>query len=75
MKRTEQFGPIRDRLTSFHAQDPEENFSRRMLRLLEDPLKPRNQEGRFRVNPILLLLAALAVVTIGTFLYFSFAAL
>ncbi len=72
MKRSVQFDSMRDRLRALHAEDPEESVSRSILRLLEYPLKPRTQEGRFRLNPILLLLAALAVLAIGTFLYFSF---
>ena len=40
---------------------------------IEDPLRPRTDKGSLRANPILLLLAALAVVAGGTFLFFSLA--
>ena len=43
-----------------------------MLRIwLEDPLKPRDERGRLRVNPILLLLASFSALAFGTFLFFS----
>jgi hypothetical protein len=58
-------------LRSFHAADREERPMDTFLRWIEDPLKPKIGEGNFRVNPILLLLAALAVLAGGTFLFFS----
>ena len=72
MKRNKQFGPLRDRLREFHAQDPEASISHQMWRLLEDPLQPLNTNGRFRINPVLILLAAILVLATGTFLFFSF---
>jgi hypothetical protein len=64
-------GTVVARLRSFHAADREERFMDAFVRRIEDPLKPRTDEGSFRANPILLLLAAVAVVAGGTFLFFS----
>jgi hypothetical protein len=68
-------GTVVARLQSFHAADPEERLMDAFVRQIEDPLKPRTDNGCFRANPILLLLAAVAVVVGGTFLFFSLARL
>ena len=68
-------GTVVARLRSLHAADREERFMDAFARRIEDPLKPRTGKGSFRANPILLLLAALAVVAGGTFLFFSLAQL
>jgi len=52
-------------------QDPKERFCDVLLRLVEDPLKPRDERGRLRVNPTLLLLATVFALVFGTFLFFS----
>jgi hypothetical protein len=38
---------------------------------VEDPLKPRDEHGHLRVNPILLLLAIVFALVVGIFLVFS----
>jgi len=75
MKRNEQAERIRIRLQGFHAQDPEERLLSSLVRLIEDPLRPRTEDGRFRLNPILLLLAAILALAVGTFLVLSFGGL
>ena len=72
MKANAQLGEIHDRLIDFHMQNPKERFCDGLLRLLEDPLKPRDEQGRFRANPILLLLALVLALALGTFLLLSF---
>ena len=57
MKANAQLGEMHDRLIDFHLQNPKERFGDALLMWVEDPLKPRDEHGRFRVNPILLLLA------------------
>jgi len=66
---------MRERLRELYAQDAEESLCASLLRRVEDPLKPRTENGGFRVNPILLLLAAVLALAAGTFLYFSFGGL
>jgi hypothetical protein len=68
-------GTVVARLRSFHAANREERLMDAFVRRIEDPVKPRTDKGSFRANPILLLLAALAAVAGGTFLFFSLAQL
>ena len=59
------------RLRSFHAKDQEERLVGALRRWIEDPIKPKSDKGKLRVNPILVLLAAMALLAGGTFLFFS----
>jgi hypothetical protein len=72
MKANTQLGEIHDRLIDFHMQNPNERLGDALLVWVEDPLKPRDALGRFRVNPILLLLAIVFALALGTFLLLSF---
>jgi hypothetical protein len=72
MKANTQLGEMRDRLIDCYMQNPKERFCDALLRLVEDPLKPRDEQGRFRANPILLLLALVLALDVGTFLLLSF---
>jgi hypothetical protein len=72
MKANAQLGEMHDWLIDFHMQNPKERFCDALLRLVEDPLKPRDEQGRFRLNPILLLLALVLALALGTFLLLSF---
>lgn len=60
-----------ERLSELHAADSSERLRDTVLRWIEDPLQPKTAGGRLRINPILLLLASLAVMATGTFLFFS----
>jgi hypothetical protein len=71
MKANAQLGEMHDRLIDFYLQNPKERFCDALLRLVEDPLKPRDEHGRFRMNPILLLLAIVFALAFGTFLFFT----
>jgi hypothetical protein len=62
---------MRQRLNLFLADDRESSLVRRLFRGLQDPLRPTTPKGRLRPNPIVLMLAAVALLTIGTFLIFS----
>ena len=62
---------MRNRLLGYFEQNPEETLLLTLRRWIEDPLKPRNENGRFRLNPILLLLAVLIAFSVCTFLFFS----
>ena len=72
MKANAQLAEMHDRLIDCYMQNPKERFSDAVLRLVENPLKPRDEDGRFRVNPILLLLALVLAFVSGTFLLLSF---
>ena len=71
MKANAQLGEMHDRLTDFHRQNPREGLGDVLLMWVEDPLKPRDEHGRLRVNPILLLLAIVFALVFGIFLVFS----
>jgi len=72
MKQESQVDEMCERLRKLCAEDAEERLLRNLLHQIENPLKPRNESGRFRVSPALLLLAAFAAIAAGAFLYFSF---
>jgi hypothetical protein len=71
MKADTQLGEMHDRLMDCHRQNPREGLGDALLIWLEDPVKPRDEHGRFRVNPILLLLAIVLALVFGAFLLFS----
>ena len=71
MKANAQLGEMHGRLIDFHMQNPKERLGDALLVWVEDPLKPRDALGRFRVNPILLLLAIVCALVFGIFLVFS----
>lgn len=70
MKHQEQIAIVA-RLRSFHAKDQEERPVGALWRWIEDPIKPKTDKGNLRVNPILVLLTAMAMLAGGTFLFFS----
>ena len=71
MKANTQLGEMHDRLIDFHSRNQEERIGDVLLMWVEDPLKPRDEHGRLRVNPILLLLAIVFALVFGIFLVFS----
>jgi len=62
---------MHDRLIDFYMQNQTECLCDALLRLVQNPLKPRDEHDRFRVNPILLLLAAIFAFALGTFLFLT----
>ena len=71
MKREQHITALSERLRNFHAADRNERLGDAFLRWIEDPLKPRTDKRKLRPNRILLLLAALAILAAGTFLFFN----
>ena len=71
MKRNPQIETMRERLQSYFAQEREDTIVASLQHWTEDPLKPRTENGGFRLNPILLFLAGLATFSAGAFLFFS----
>ena len=72
MRPNSQTEAMRYRLQSYLNDGREDTFLAVLRRVIEDPLRPRNEMGGFRLNPILLLLAVLITFSVGTFLFFSF---
>ena len=71
MKAKTQLGEMHDRLIDFHLRNRKERIGDVLLMWVEDPLKPRDEHGRLRVNPIVLLLAIVFALVFGIFLVFS----
>ena len=71
MKANTQLGEMHDRLIDFHLRNTNERIGDVLLMWVEDPLKPRDEHGRLRVNPILLLLSTVFALVFGIFLVFS----
>lgn len=71
MKSTQQTHATRDRLENYLGSDCNEDLLAIFRRFFEDPLKPRNKDGGFRIHPLVLLLIVLAMLTALTFLCFS----
>ena len=71
MKANTQLGEMHGRLNDFHLRNSRERIGDVLLMWVEDPLKPRDEHGRLRVNPILLLLAIVFALVFGIFLVLS----
>ena len=71
METNAQLDEMHDRVVNFYMQNSSEHLCDALLRLVQNPLKPRDEHNRFRVNPILLLLAIVFALVCGTFLFFS----
>ena len=71
MKNRERITALVHRLERYHAKNREERPSHTWRRWMEDPLEPQTDMGGLRINPILVLLAVLALLAGGTFLFFS----
>lgn len=66
-----QIAAVVGRLRSFHAENRQEHLGDTLRGWMEDPLRPRTEKGKLRINPLLLLLALMALLAVGTFLFFG----
>jgi len=71
VKREEHIATVVARLRRFRDADPQQGCKGVLLHFIQDPLKPREDKGKIRINPILVLLAAMFLLAGGTFLLFS----
>jgi hypothetical protein len=62
---------MRQHLRQAYAQDAEASLLWQLARRIEDPVTPQNEKGRRRWHPLLLILAALIVLVLGSFVYFG----
>ena len=62
---------MHERLSKLLTDDPEDHLWGHITRRLADPLKPRTSDGRFRVNPLLLILGSVVLAGVGIFFCFS----
>jgi hypothetical protein len=71
MKYSPQVQDFLHRPDGYLAKHKEESLLATLLRWCEDPLHPRNDEGKFCPNPILVLIAVLFILSALTFVGFS----
>ena len=60
------------RLGTFLREHPEESLVGNFANTVQDPLKPLSENGRLRINPLLLILTTIMLFVVGLFLFFSF---
>jgi hypothetical protein len=65
---------IRRALLAMYRGDNESNLQQALLRLLADDLRPIDERGRWKPNPLLILVAVLACALAGVFFYFTIGA-
>jgi hypothetical protein len=71
MKKDGQISATVERLRKVRAADSEERICDSVVRWIEDPLKPKTKEGKLCISPILVLLVAMALLAMGTCVFFS----
>lgn len=62
---------VRQALRSLYRNDAESNLQKALLASMSDGVKPVDDKGRWKPNPVLILIAVLIAVLAGVFLYFS----
>jgi hypothetical protein len=62
---------VRQALRQIYRSDAEINLQSSLLESLSDELKPIDEKGRWRPNPLLILTLVLLCALLGIFVYFS----
>jgi len=62
---------VRIALRSIYRNDPESNLQKALLRFFADELKPVDEKGRWKPNPLLILALVLICGLVGIFFYFT----
>lgn len=62
---------VRQALRQLYRSDAEMNLKNALAQSLADDLKPVNENGRWKPNPLLILISLLACALAGIFVYFS----
>jgi hypothetical protein len=52
-------------------QDPEQSLIWQLTQKTRDPLNPVNKRGGHRIHPLMFAFGILALIVIGTFIYFG----
>jgi hypothetical protein len=62
---------VRSAFRRLYRSDPESNLGATLSRVLSDPLRPVDERGRRKPNPLFVLILALVCALMSVFLYFS----
>jgi hypothetical protein len=62
---------VRQALRQIYLSDAESNLQNALLESLSDELKPVDEKGRWKPNPLLVLTVVLLCALVGVFVYFS----
>jgi len=62
---------VRQALRQIYLSDAETNLQRSLLESLSDELKPTDEKGHWKPNPLLILTLVLLCALLGVFVYFS----
>lgn len=65
---------VRKALRCVYRADPETNLQAAFLRTIADPLRPVDATGRWKPNPVLILIFIISCAFLGVFLFFSMGA-
>jgi hypothetical protein len=63
---------MRAELRQLYATEPEARLLQVMGRSFADPVKPESANGRFRPDPLLVVLGVIASFVVSVFLYFTY---
>jgi hypothetical protein len=63
---------MRAELRQLYATDPEARLRQVIGRSFADPVKPESGNGRFRPDPLLVVLGVIAFFVASVFLYFTY---
>jgi hypothetical protein len=63
---------MREHLRGLYARDPEAKLTKAFVRHAADPVKPENENGRFRPHPLAVWFGITSAVGLIVFLYFSY---
>ncbi len=63
---------VRTALREVYRDDRETNLQKALLHVLRDRLKPLTPAGKWKANPIVILLGFLALAALAVFVFFSY---
>ena len=70
--RDSELAAMQTRLSTFLREHLEQSLAGNVVKSVQDPLKPLTENGRLRINPLLLILMTIMLFVVGLFLFFSF---
>jgi hypothetical protein len=62
---------VRQAMRKFHSEDLETDIGKALSHALADDLKPIDAKGRWKPNPLVILVGILLCALLGVFFYFT----